>query len=99
MAHGHTLNHRKEGREALRVGGISRDGHVHFEGSGDVAVGWSAYEMTLLIDGQEVKDSGSQLFYCVEQTDGSWLVVRWMYNSDFRRWAEDRGPALRQARG
>ena len=59
---------------------------VHFEGSGDVAVGWSAYEMTMLIDGQEVKDVGSQLFYCVGHTDGSWQVVRWMYNSDFLGW-------------
>ena len=56
---------------------------VEVDGEGDVAVGWSAYELSLKgDDGAEVNDTGKQLAVLKRQADGSWLVSRAMFNSD-----------------
>ncbi len=50
---------------------------------GDLAVGWSAFEMGFVgDDGIEVNDTGKQLVALARQEDGSWKATRAIFNSD-----------------
>ena len=50
---------------------------------GDLAVGWTAFEMSFVgDDGAEVNDIGKQLVAFEKQGDGSWKATRAIFNSD-----------------
>ena len=56
---------------------------VGIQVQGDLAVGWSAFEMGFVgDDGAQVNDTGKQLVAFEKQGDGSWKATRAMFNSD-----------------
>ncbi len=56
---------------------------VRIEGTGDLAVGTSAFSMTIVPQGAgEIQDTGKQLVVFRKQSDGKWLASTCMFNSD-----------------
>jgi len=56
---------------------------VGVDGDGNVAVGWCAFEMTVIgEDGSEVTDTGKQLVHFRRETNGNWRAARAIFNSD-----------------
>jgi ketosteroid isomerase-like protein len=57
--------------------------HILVDGSGDLAVGTSAYAITFAPPGAAVSpDTGKQLVVFRRQRDGSWLITAASFNSD-----------------
>jgi len=70
------------GESFTEIAGLSF-GDFSVQGEGDLAVGWSSYQLGLVgEDGVEVNDTGKQLVVFERQADGGWLVTRAMFNSD-----------------
>ena len=57
---------------------------VDVEGQSDIAYGRAIYSESFTVEGvaEPIEDSGKILSVLCRQPDGSWLISRWMWNSD-----------------